>query len=146
MVTENWEEDYEEHKKALGLMTAAAIMALSATAAFAGLEFNACNWTSAPHFNLPGLVKDAGPRKSLLADLKARNLELMALNANGNQLHPLDGKRQSDDLYDTIRVAGDLGVKTVVCMSSLPGGAAGEKLPNWVVSSWPPETRTPRTR
>lgn len=122
------------------MLNAAAALGIS------GLEFNACNWTSAPHFNLPGLVKDAGPRKSLLADLKARNLELMALNANGNQLHPLDGKRQSDDLYDTIRVAGDLGVKTVVCMSGLPGGAAGEKLPNWVVSSWPPETRTPRTR
>jgi sugar phosphate isomerase/epimerase len=107
-----------------------------------GVEFNACNWTSAPHFDLAGLVKDAARRKSLLADLNSRNLELMALNANGNQLHPTDGQRQSDDLYDTIRVAGALGVKTVVCMSGLPGGAAGEKFPNWVISSWPPETQT----
>ena len=28
----------------------------------AGIEFNACNWTSAPHFDLAGLL-DAGPRE-----------------------------------------------------------------------------------
>jgi sugar phosphate isomerase/epimerase len=106
-----------------------------------GLEFNACNWTSAPHFNLAALVKDAGKRQKLLSDLKSRNLALIALNANGNQLHPTGGGKQSDDLYDTIRVAGDLGVKTVVLMSGLPGGAPGEKMPNWVISSWPPETQ-----
>lgn len=124
------------HLPYMDVLNAAASLGIS------GLEFNACNWTSAPHFSLPVMVKNAGLRKSLLADLKARNLELMALNANGNQLHPVDGKRQSDDLYDTIRVAGDLGVKTVVCMSGLPGGAPGERLPNWIVSSWPPETQT----
>lgn len=126
----------------LGHLPYAEMLNTAATLGISGIEFNACNWTSAPHFNLAGLVKDAGQRKSLLADLKARNLELMALNANGNQLHPVDGKRQSDDLHDTIRVAGDLGVKTVVCMSGLPGGGPNETLPNWVVSSWPPETQT----
>ncbi len=106
-----------------------------------GLEFNACNWTSAPHFDLAGLANDKGQRKTLLSDLKSRGLELIALNANGNQLHPAEGKKQSDDLYSTIRVAGDLEVKTIVLMSGLPGGAPGEKMPNWVISSWPPETQ-----
>jgi sugar phosphate isomerase/epimerase len=114
---------------------------IAASLGIQGIEFNACNWTSAPHFDLAKLVNDAAARKVLLSDLKARNLELIALNANGNQLHPTEGKNQSDDLYDTIRVAGDLGVKTVVLMSGLPGGAASEKMPNWVISSWPPETQ-----
>jgi sugar phosphate isomerase/epimerase len=39
-------------------------------------------------------------------------------------------------------LAGVLGVETVVLMSGLPEGAAGDKMPNWVVSSWPPETQT----
>jgi sugar phosphate isomerase/epimerase len=107
-----------------------------------GLEFNACNWTSAPHFNLAEMLKSKQARNTLQADLKQCNLSLIALNANGNQLHPTEGKKQSEDLYDTIRVASDLGVKTVVCMSGLPGGGPREKMPNWIISSWPPETQT----
>jgi sugar phosphate isomerase/epimerase len=45
-------------------------------------------------------------------------------------------------LEDTIRIAGELGVTTVCCMSGLPGGAPGDVTPNWIVSSWPPETQT----
>ena len=126
----------------LGHLSYADMLSSVAELGIAGIEFNACNWTSAPHFDLRGLVKEPDARKSLLGDLRTHDLELTALNANGNQLHPVDGKRQSDDLFDTIRVAGDLGVKTVVCMSGLPGGSPGEKCPNWVVSSWPPETQT----
>ncbi|MGB8819505.1 MAG: sugar phosphate isomerase/epimerase [Rhizobiaceae bacterium] len=107
-----------------------------------GVEFNACNWTSAPHLNLPELVSNASARKAFLGAIRQRGLELIALNANGNQLHPTDGKRQSDALYDTIRLAGELGVETVVLMSGLPEGAPGDTMPNWVVSSWPPETQT----
>jgi sugar phosphate isomerase/epimerase len=126
----------------LGHLPTARMLDAAAAIGISGVEFNACNWTSAPHFDLAVLVKDAGARKSLLADLMARNLELIALNANGNQLHPTEGEKQSSDLYDTVRVAGQLGVGTVVCMSGLPGGAPGEKCPNWIVSSWPPETQT----
>ena len=75
-------------------------------------------------------MRDTGARRTLLANLRSRSLEVRALNANGNQLHPTDGKRQSDDLHDTIRVAGELGVSTVVSLSGLPGRAAGEKFPN----------------
>ena len=68
--------------------------------------------------------------------------DLTALNANGNQLHPTEGEKQSADLYDTIRVAGEFGVDTVVLMSGLPAGCKSDTQPNWVVSSWPPETQT----
>jgi sugar phosphate isomerase/epimerase len=107
-----------------------------------GVEFNAANWTSAPHLNLKTLLGDASARKTFVAAVKQRNLEIIALNANGNQLHPTDGDKQSEALHDTIRLAGELGVETVVLMSGLPEGAAGDKMPNWVVSSWPPETQT----
>ena len=107
----------------------------------AGVEVNAANWTTAPHCDLAGLVKSAEARKAFKKEFEKRGLELIALNANGNQLHPTDGERQSKALYDTIMLAGQLEVTTVVLMSGLPAGAAGDKLPNWVVSSWPPETQ-----
>jgi sugar phosphate isomerase/epimerase len=107
-----------------------------------GVEFNAANWTSAPHLDLKSLLGNAAARQAFLAAVKQRGLEIIALNANGNQLHPTEGDRQSGALHDSIRLAGELGVETVVLMSGLPEGAAGDKMPNWVVSSWPPETQT----
>ena len=108
----------------------------------AGIELNTGNWSSAPHCDLSALLGDEAARKDLLQRVDARGLELFALNANGNQLHPTDGERQSTCLHDTVRLAGALGVDTVVCMSGLPAGAPGDLMPNWVVSSWPPETQT----
>ena len=107
-----------------------------------GVEFNAANWTSAPHMNLKGLLGSAPERRDLLTAVKTRGLDIIALNANGNQLHPTEGEKQSEALYDTIRLAGAIGVETVVLMSGLPEGAPGDKMPNWVVASWPPETQT----
>jgi sugar phosphate isomerase/epimerase len=34
-----------------------------------------------------------------------------------------------------------MGIKTVCTMSGLPAGSAADKMPNWIVSSWPPETQ-----
>jgi sugar phosphate isomerase/epimerase len=107
-----------------------------------GVEFNAANWTSAPHMNLKALLDSPAERRDLLKSVKSRGLDIIALNANGNQLHPTEGETQSKSLHDTIRVAGALGIDTVVLMSGLPEGATGDKMPNWVVSSWPPETQT----
>jgi sugar phosphate isomerase/epimerase len=107
-----------------------------------GVEFNAANWTSAPHMDLKALLDVQTKRSNLLKSVTSRGLEIIALNANGNQLHPTEGDRQSEALHDTIRLAGSLGIETVVLMSGLPEGAPGDKMPNWVVSSWPPETQT----
>ena len=108
----------------------------------AGVEINSANWTSAPHCDLAGLVKSAPKRKEFTKAFADRGLDLIALNANGNQLHPTDGKRQSKALYDTLTLAGELGVKSVVLMSGLPAGGPKDTMPNWVISSWPPETQT----
>jgi sugar phosphate isomerase/epimerase len=107
-----------------------------------GVEINTGGWSSAPHFDIEAIKSDAGVRKSFVKAFSERGLDIIALNANGNPLHPVSGSRQSACLHDTIRIAGEIGVRTVCCMSGLPGGAPGEKTPNWVVSSWPPETQT----
>lgn len=105
-----------------------------------GIEMNSGNWSSARHLDLKALVASAPARAEFLKAFESRNLKLIALNANGNQLHPTDGERQSMVLQDTIRLAGALGVKKVCLMSGLPGGAPGDAVPNWMVMAWPPES------
>jgi sugar phosphate isomerase/epimerase len=107
-----------------------------------GVEVNAGNWSSAPHLDLSTLLASAAARRDFLDAFAARGLTIIALNANGNQLHPTDGERQSQVLHNTIRLAGLLGVGKVCLMSGLPAGGPGDRMPNWVVTSWPPETQT----
>jgi sugar phosphate isomerase/epimerase len=106
-----------------------------------GVEVNTGGWSTAPHFDMAALKSSAAARKAFLAAFADRGLDVIALNANGNPLHPTD-RTQADGLRDTIRLAGEMGITKVCTMSGLPGGCAGDKMPNWVVSSWPPETQS----
>jgi len=105
-----------------------------------GVEVNTCGWSTAPHFDLKGMLGNSAKQKAFLNAFADRGLEVISLNANGNPLHPTD-PAQGQGLRDTIRVAGEMGIKTVCTMSGLPAGREGDLMPNWVVSSWPPETQ-----
>lgn len=105
-----------------------------------GIEINTGGWSTAPHFNLAAMRESAEVRKSLVRAFEDRDLEIIALNANGNPLHPTD-PRQAACLRDTIRIAGEMGIRKVCTMSGLPAGSANDVMPNWIVSSWPPETQ-----
>tara|TARA_E500000331_G_C17214482_1_gene695261 strand:- start:288 stop:1247 length:960 start_codon:yes stop_codon:yes gene_type:complete len=105
-----------------------------------GIEVNTGGWSTAPHFNLALMKQSAEARKSFLKAFNERELEVISLNANGNPLHPTD-PAQGECLRDTIRVAGEMGIKTVCTMSGLPAGNETDTMPNWIVSSWPPETQ-----
>ncbi|SNT05205.1 sugar phosphate isomerase/epimerase family protein [Antarctobacter heliothermus] len=106
----------------------------------AGVEVNTGGWSKAPHFDLETMKSSAAARRTFLDAFSSRGLEIISLNANGNPLHPTD-RAQGDCLLDTIRLAGDMGIQTVCTMSGLPAGAIGDTMPNWIVSSWPPETQ-----
>lgn len=105
-----------------------------------GVEVNTGGWSTAPHFDLGTMKASAPARRAFATAFADRGLEVIALNANGNPLHPTD-PRQADCLRDTIRIAGELGITTVCTLSGLPAGSAADRMPNWVVSSWPPETQ-----
>lgn len=112
------------------------------TAAGLGLdtvEIATGNWSESPHAKLDELVSSPKARHDLAQAVTSRGLTLGALNANGNQLHPVTGNEHNRVVRDTIKVAAEMGVPTVVLMSGLPG-ARGEKSPNWITTSWPPET------
>ncbi len=105
-----------------------------------GVEVNTGGWSTAPHFDLAEMKESVEARRAFLAAFGQRGLEVISLNANGNPLHPTDAT-QGECLKDTIRLAGELGITTVCGMSGLPAGNATDTMPNWVVSSWPPETQ-----
>jgi sugar phosphate isomerase/epimerase len=112
---------------------------VSADLGLAALEIGLGNWSSAPHANLQALLESKEERHSFLATLQDNGLALAALNCSGNQLHPVDGERQSKVVYDTMRAAELLEVTTVVLMSGLPGGSPKDETPNWITCAWPPE-------
>jgi sugar phosphate isomerase/epimerase len=105
-----------------------------------GVEINTGGWSTAPHFDLAAMKESAAARKNFERAFEDRGLQIIALNANGNPLHPTD-EAQGECLKDTIRIAGEMGIRTVCAMSGLPAGNATDTMPNWVVSSWPPETQ-----
>ncbi|MDO4232208.1 MAG: sugar phosphate isomerase/epimerase [Lautropia sp.] len=107
-----------------------------------GVEMTGGGWSPAPHFRASELLKDKGLLKQRLAEIKARGLEIAALNCSGNPLDPgALGERHRQEIEDTVRLAGEIGVKKVVTMSGLPEAAPGDTVPNWLVytKSWPAE-------
>ena len=124
----------------LGAMSFEDMLDNAARMGVSGVEVNTCGWSTAPHFDLQTMLGDAGARKAFETAFADRGLEIISLNANGNPLHPTD-RAQGEGLKDTICVAGAMGIKTVCTMSGLPAGNANDTMPNWVVSSWPPETQ-----
>lgn len=106
-----------------------------------GVEVNTGGWSTAPHLKLDELLGQAEAQRAYLRQFSDRGLSIASLNANGNPVHPTD-TRQGQCLKDTIRLAGELGVKTVCTMSGLPAGSPTDTMPNWIVATWPPETQT----
>jgi sugar phosphate isomerase/epimerase len=106
-----------------------------------GIEFNAGNWSTAPHLNLQELLSSASAREEFRAEVQSFDLEIIALNCNGNQLHPVEGAAHSQCVRDTIKLSGLLNLKKVIMMSGLPAANAGDMVPNWITSSWPPENQ-----
>lgn len=124
----------------LGGFSVEALLENAARMGVSGIEVNTGGWSTAPHFDLEAM-KDPQKQAAFLKAFVDRGLEIISLNANGNPVHPTQPE-QGACLRDTIRVAGAMGIKTVCTMSGLPAGSAADRLPNWVVSSWPPETQT----
>ncbi|ASY66349.1 Inosose isomerase (plasmid) [Sinorhizobium sojae CCBAU 05684] len=124
----------------LGGMTFDGLLDSAARLGVSGVEVNTGGWSTAPHFDLKTMKASADARRAFTRAFETRGLEIIALNANGNPLHPTQPE-QGECLKDTIRIAGEMGIKTVCTMSGLPAGRNGDRMPNWVVSSWPPETQ-----
>ena len=79
-------------------------------------------------------------RSAWLAAITRHGLQVDALNAWGNPLHPdKDLAREHDRaLRDAIRLATLLGVDRVVALAGCPGGTAGDQVPHFGAGGWLP--------
>jgi sugar phosphate isomerase/epimerase len=86
------------------------------------------------------LLESESRRKAYMAAIESRGLILSALSCHYEPLHPDRALAQaSDEIFRrSVRLASLLKVPVVNVLSSCPGGAAGDTMPNWVTCPWPP--------
>jgi len=105
------------------------------------VEIGAGAFAGTAHCDPDALLASARKRKQLLDAVSSRGLRISALSASGNPIHP---NRTLAARYDAafrraVRLAEMLEVSTVITFSGCPGGAPGDKTPNWVTCPWPPD-------
>ena len=85
------------------------------------------------------LLNDEEARKAFLETVHKYGLQISALSAHGNMVHPDPAVAASyeKDFVNAILLAEKLGVPVVNTFSGCPGGAPGDKTPNWVTCPWP---------
>lgn len=106
------------------------------------VELGVGNWSSAPHVDLDGLLESEAKRDEMKGMLAEYGISISAFNCSGNPLAPGDwGRREDEITRKCFRLSVLFGLSTVVMMSGLPAGGPDDKYPNWVTTSWPPETQ-----
>jgi sugar phosphate isomerase/epimerase len=104
------------------------------------LEVGTGGYAPTVHCDMPTLLRDAAARTAWLAEVEGRGLQVAALNAWGNPLHPDEAvaRRHDADLRDTIRLAAALGVDRVVALAGCPPGLLGDRSPHFAGGGWLP--------
>jgi sugar phosphate isomerase/epimerase len=115
-------------------------------AAAAGCEcVEIMSGATSSHCRPAELLGDPAAQDRFLALVAARGLQISALSCHGNPLHPdIEAATVVDRAYrETVRLAAELGVATVITFSGCPGESEHSLRPSWVTCSWPddfPET------
>ena len=122
----------------LGELSFEEMVKTSAEIGIESLEIACGNWSNAPHIDLDEMVSSAAAREKYMDTIRRCGLTLEALNCSGNQLAPNDeGRAHQEVVEKTFQLAEQLGVKSIVMMSGLPGGNKTDTTANWVTTCWP---------
>jgi sugar phosphate isomerase/epimerase len=104
------------------------------------VEVGAGGYAPHPHLDPEAVLKDARRRAEWVELLDGHGLRLDALNVWGNPLHPDPEVATSHDqaLRRAIRLASELGCRTVVAMSGAPAAVAGDSASVFGSGGWLP--------
>ncbi len=102
-------------------------------------EIGAGGYPGKAHCNPAELLTDEKKYDEFVATFKKYDVEICALAAHGNALHPNKeiAAQYDEDFRNAVLLAEKLGVDTVITFSGCPGDHDGAKLPNWVTCAWP---------
>jgi len=105
------------------------------------VEIGCGGYPGSSHCDPAALLKDDRARQRFRDAVASRGLEISALSCHGNPLHPNEtiAKEHDAAFRDTVRLAKEIGVETVITFSGCPGDSDRAKLPNWVTCPWPPD-------
>jgi sugar phosphate isomerase/epimerase len=103
------------------------------------VEVSTGGYVGNSHCDTVALLADTAARDAFAAAFAERGLMISALSCHGNPLHP--GEEQARRFHEAWRnsvlLAEQLGVSTVVTFSGCPGGGPDDRVPNWVTCAWP---------
>jgi sugar phosphate isomerase/epimerase len=105
------------------------------------VEIGCGGWPGSDHIDVDRLLNDRVAAKEYRQRFSDANLIISALSCHNNPVHPQSeiASRDRAVLERTLRLAERLEVPVVIGFSGCPGGASGDKLPNWITAAWPPE-------
>ena len=103
------------------------------------VELGAGGYPGKAHCNPAELLADPAKYDAFMTTLKKYDVEVCALAAHGNPLHPdKELAAQYDaDFRNAVLLAEKMGVDTIVAFSGCPGDSETSKYPNWVTCPWP---------
>ncbi len=103
------------------------------------VEIGAGGYPGKAHCDPEALLADDSAYEEFVATFKKYDVDICALAAHGNALHPDPAiAAQFDrDFKNAVLLAEKLGVDTIVTFSGCPGDSEGSKYPNWVTCPWP---------
>ena len=91
------------------------------------------------HCDPEELLNDDKKCQEFLDTIHKHGLEISALSAHGNMVHPdpAVAAMYEKDFTNAILLAEKLGVSVINTFSGCPGGGPEDKTPNWVTCPWP---------
>lgn len=103
------------------------------------VELGAGGYPGKAHCNPEELLADPAKYDAFMALLKKYDVEVCALSAHGNALHPNRelAAHYDRDFRNAVLLAEKMGVDTVITFSGCPGDCEESKYPNWVTCPWP---------
>lgn len=123
-----------------------AALDLAALAGTTAIEIAVGGQSSAPHLAIRELLADGDARRRFCDAFAARGLRVAAINASAWPMHPVVGAAHEALIRDAFRLAGLLGVGTVVSMSGTPGDGGDASTIDWIFYPWPEDAVSLRER
>jgi sugar phosphate isomerase/epimerase len=105
------------------------------------VELGAGGYAGTSHCPVDELLASNRKATEFIQAIRSRGLQVSALTCAGNNIHP-QGRIAASfdrDFQKAVRLANKLEVEVVITFAGCPGGAPGDKSPNWVTCPWPPD-------
>lgn len=103
------------------------------------VELGCGSYPGSKHCNPAKLLADESKIKDLKKLVEDNGMIISALSSHGNPVHPNKetAEKFHGDFENAMKLAGKLGVETVINFSGCPGDCEQSKYPNWVTCPWP---------